>query len=263
MRTVFGASPGRVFLEADYSQVELRIAAMLAGETTLLRIFATGGDPHLTTAAEVAKMTPAMVQASDATGKTEYRKKAKGINFGFVYGMGEEKFVTYATMNYGWTPTPEEAHEYREAFFRLYPRLLPWHDRQRRLVHRYQQVHSPIGRVRHLPDVLSGDRQVAAEAERQAINSPVQSLASDLMLLSMVQLQGRLRPGDARIVGTVHDALLFDVREDAVPEVARTVKEVMEDMEPVKRLFGAEITVPIVVELKVGPYWGAGKVLDV
>lgn len=263
MRTVFGAPPGWLFLEADYSQVELRVAAMLAGETTLLRIFATGGDAHLTTAAKTARMTPAQILASDATGKTEYRKKAKGVNFGFLYDMGAEKFIQYATMNFGWTPTLEEAEQYRRDYFMLYPKLRPWHDRQRRLVHRYQRVHSPIGRVRHLPDVLSGDRQVVAEAERQAINSPVQSFASDLMLLSMVQLSQRLRSGEARIVGTVHDAILFEVREDVVVPVAKTIKTVMEDMSPVKRLFGAEVTVPIVVEIKVGPYWGAGKVIDV
>jgi uracil-DNA glycosylase family 4 len=263
MRTVFGAPPGKVFLEADYSQVELRVAAMLAGETTLLRIFATGGDPHLTTAAKTARMTPAEITASDATGKTEYRKKAKGVNFGFLYDMGAEKFIQYATMNFGWTPTLEEAEQYRRDYFALYPKLRPWHDRQRRLVHRYQRVHSPIGRVRHLPDVLSGDRQVVAEAERQAINSPVQSFASDLMLLSMVQLSGRLRPSEARIVGTVHDAILFEVREDVVAQVAKMVKTVMEDMTPVRRLFGTRVTVPIEVEIKVGQFWGGGKVLEV
>lgn len=83
------------------------------------------------------------------------------------------------------------------------------------------------------------------------------------MLLSMVQLSNTLRARDARIVGTVHDSILFDVAEDAVETVAPIIKHVMEDMRPVKRLFGADVTVPIEVEIKVGPYWGAGKVLDV
>jgi uracil-DNA glycosylase family 4 len=259
MRTVFGAQPGWVFLEADYSQVELRIIAMLANETTLLRIFATGGDPHLATAAKVSGLTPEQVLASDATGKTELRKKAKPVNFGFAYGMGEEKFIIYARNNYGINVTPEQSHAYRKA----YPKLLPWHNRQRRIVHRYQRVHSPLGRIRHLPDVLSGDRQVVAEAERQAINSPVQSFASDLMLLSMVQLSERLRSNEARIVGTVHDAILFEVREDVVAPVAKLIKTVMEDMNVVKKRFGADVTVPIEVEIKIGQYWGAGKVMDV
>jgi uracil-DNA glycosylase family 4 len=263
MRTVFGAAPGYVFMEADYSQIELRVAAMLAGEPTLLRIFATGGDPHLTTASKVSGLTPEQVKKSDASGKTEYRKKAKPVNFGFLYGMGEQKFIDYARNNYGTLVTPEQAYAYRKAYFELYPKLLPWHDRQRRLVHRYQRVHSPIGRVRHLPDVLSGDRQVVAEAERQAINSPVQSFASDLMLLSMVQLSSLLRSGEARIVGTVHDAILFEVREDCVAKVAKVVKATMEDMRPVRKLFGARVTVPIEVEIKVGQWWGAGKVLNV
>lgn len=263
MRTVFGAPPGWVFLESDYSQVELRVAAMLANETTLLRIFATGGDPHLTTACELTELTPAELKASDASGKTEHRKKAKPVNFGFLYGMGEPKFIDYALTNYGIKVTPEEAHEYREKYFRLYPKLLSWHARQRRLVHRYQRVVNPIGRVRHLPDVLSGDKQVVAEAERQAINSPVQSFAFDLMLLSMVRLHSRLSPKVARVVGTNHDAIMFEVKEEALLPVARLVKNVMEDMTPVRKLFGARVTVPIVVEIKAGPYWGGGKVIDV
>lgn len=261
MRTCFGAPPGWLFLESDYSQVELRIAAMLAHEPTLLRIFATGGDPHLTTACQVSGLTPEQIRESDGSGKTEHRKKAKAVNFGFLYGMGAPKFVTYARDNYGVVVSEEEAERVRRRFFSTYPKLIPWHERQRRLVHRYQRVHSPIGRVRHLPDVLSQDRDIVAEAERQAINSPVQSLASDLMLLSMVRLSASLRSSEARIVGTVHDAILFEVREAALQKVASEVRSVMQDMSLVKRLFGADITVPIEVELKVGTQWGAGKVL--
>lgn len=262
MRTCYGAPPGYVFLESDYSQVELRVAAMLAHEDTLLRIFATGGDPHLTTAANISGLTPQQVLESDASGETEHRKKAKPVNFGFLYGMGEAKFIEYARDNYGVVVTEEEAHEYRERYFRLYPKLIQWHNRQRRLVQQYGQVHSPIGRVRHLPDVRSGDYKVVAEAERQAINSPVQSFASDLMLLSAVRLRSRLRPAEARMVGTVHDALLFEIRESAVEKYAGLIRTVMEGMSVVEKVFGARMTIPIVVEIKVGTHWGAGKVYE-
>jgi DNA polymerase-1 len=260
MRACFGAPPGWKLVEADYSQVELRIAAMLARDDTLLRIFATGGDPHLTTASEVSGLTPAQVRASDATGKTELRKRAKAVNFGFLYRMGAKKFVEYARDNYGVDVTLEEAEAFRQRYYRLYSRLLPWHDRQVRLAQRYGRVHSPIGRIRHLPTVLSSESGVRAEAERQAINSPVQSFASDLMLLSLVRLDIMLPRTRARIVGTVHDALLFEMREDYVEEGVAIVRRVMEDVSEIEK-FGAQVTVPIEVEIKVGQHWGEGKVV--
>lgn len=258
LRSVFGAPPGWVFVEADYAQVELRIAAMLAQEPTLLRIFHTGGDPHLVTAAELAELSPEAVLASDATGKTEHRKKAKPVNFGFLYGMGEAKFIDYAFDNYGLVVNEQESHEYRQKYFRLYPRLLTWHARQRRLVNKYGYVRSPLGRIRHLPDVWSNDPKVQAEAERQAINSPVQVTASDLMLLSMVRLHREFHPSVARIVGTVHDAILTEMKPEFVDEGQALIKEVMEDMDYVNRVFDYEVTVPIRVDFKTGQYWGGG-----
>jgi uracil-DNA glycosylase family 4 len=263
MRSCFGAPDGWAFLDADYSQVELRIAAMLSRDPTLLRIFETGGDPHLTTAAEVSGLSTAEVTKSDATGKTEWRKKAKPVNFGFLYGMGEPKFIDYARVNYGVDITEKEAHRYRTRYFNLYSELLRWHDRQRRLVRSLGRVHSPIGRVRHLPDVYSDNKQTRAEAERQAINSPVQSFASDLMLLSLVRLSHRLDSRLARIVGTVHDSILFEIHRDYVAEAAPLIKETMEDMSYVEEKFMIEMTVPIEAELKAGQYWGMGKKLDV
>lgn len=263
MRSCFGAPESWTFVDADYSQVELRIAAMLSRDPTLLRIFATGGDPHLTTAAEVSGLSEAEVLRSDATGKTEWRKKAKPVNFGFLYGMMEQKFIDYARVNYGVDVTEKEAHRYRTRYFNLYPELLRWHDRQRRLVHSLGRVHSPIGRVRHLPDVYSGDKKVRGEAERQAINSPVQSFASDLMLLSLVRLSGILDQRRARIVGSVHDSILFEIRDSYLGEAAPIIKETMEDMSVVEERFGVEMTVPIECELKAGQFWGAGEKLAV
>lgn len=261
MRTCFGAPPAWRFLEADFSQIELRLAAMVAPEPALLRIFHTGGDPHLTTASGLARLTPEDVLASDKTGRTEHRKKAKGVNFGFLYGMGEGHFIEYARTNYDFEPTEAEAHEYRETFFRLYPGLIPWHNRQKRLANRYGYVTSPLGRVRHLVDIRSGDRAVRAEAERQAINAPIQCTASDMALVALTRLDALLDPRIAFPVGTVHDSLGFQVREDHVDEVAAVVRETMEDVDILYRWFGAEITVPIEVEIKAGQYWGAGDVI--
>lgn len=249
IRSILGAPPGWRFIEADYSQIELRIAAMLANETRMLAAFARGDDLHLKTAVETTGKLPEEITK-------EERKKAKAVNFGFLYGMGYKKFVEYARDNYEVEVSEREAKDVRDRFFESYPRLRPWHDRQRRLAHRYGRVQSPIGRVRHLPDMRSHDDNVRAEAERQAINSPVQSLASDVMLLSLVRLDQELRARTARVVGIVHDEGLFEAREDYLEEVVRQIAATMTDMDYIQKKLGAEITVPIEVEIQVGTHWG-------
>jgi uracil-DNA glycosylase family 4 len=252
MRTCLGAPAGWKFVEADFSQVELRIAAMLAGERRMLRAFSTGADIHLQTASEQTGKNP-----EDIT--KEERKKAKSYNFALIYDVGAQTLQDYVWEKFGIEISLEEAETAKRKFFTSYPSFIPWHQRQRRLAHRYQRVSSSIGRVRHLPDVLSGSREVVAEAERQAINSPVSSLASDLMLLALTRLSSSLPARDARVVGTVHDAILFEVREVALHTVLPTIKSTMEDLSMVKRKFGAEITVPIEAEVKVGQWWGDPK----
>jgi DNA polymerase-1 len=252
IRGILGAPPGWLFVEADYSQIELRIAAMLAREKRMLRAFAVGEDLHMVTACMMTGKTP-----EDVT--PEERKKAKAVNFGFLYGMGARKFQIYALENYDLEVSYEEAQRVRSRFFESYPNLRPWHERQRRLANRYSRVQSPIGRVRHLPDVRSHDKEVRAEAERQAINSPVQSFASDLMLVSLVRLDESLPSHLARVVGSVHDQLLFEVRLDAADEILPIIRETMENP-PVKKWFGTDLTVAVKVEIKTGQHWGEGKV---
>lgn len=252
IRSIIGAPKGWTFLQADYSQVELRIAAMIANERAMLRAYTLGQDIH-------------MLRAMRMTGKPaeevtkEERKKAKAVNFGFIYGMGENKFVKYAFVNYELRVTPDEAHAVREGFFDDFPGLRPWHERQRRLARRYHRVVSPLGRIRHLPDIMSADKDIQAESERQAINSPVQSLASDLMLMALVEMHRELDPRAARIVGTVHDSILFEVRDNMVDEVAGYVKSTMEDLDRVEREYGTQITVPIVADISIGTHWGEDK----
>jgi DNA polymerase-1 len=254
IRSIVGAPPGWVLLKADYSQIELRIAAMLADERRMLGIFRAGGDIHLTTAMDLVRRPAGEISS-------EQRKKAKAVNFGFLYGMGASKFGAYAFENYGVVVSEADCTAYRNRFFKLYPALLPWHERQRQMVHNHGQVVSPIGRIRHLPDVYSRDRVVYREAERQAINSPVQSCASDLMLNSMIELNRELPKQKAMIVATIHDEILFQVKEDYVDEAATTIKTTMEDMDIVRRKFGANITVPIVAEIEVGQHWGRDEMV--
>jgi len=211
-----------------------------------------GFDAHLNTAMEITGK-----RAKDIT--PEERSDGKHANFGFLYSMGPAKFVEYCWEHFEKEITLEEAQLFYDKFHASYPALRRWHDRQRRLVHRYQRVHSPIGRVRHLPTVQSSDRGVRAEAERQAINSPVQSLASDLMLLSLVRLSSGLPSNGARIVGTVHDSILFEVKEGFEDELVPYIHDTMVDTEAPRKKFGLELTVPIEVDVKVGKHWGEGE----
>lgn len=253
IRSIIGAPEGWKFVQADYSQIELRIAAMEANAHKLIRQFYSGQDVHM---AGAMKITGKL--AKDIS--KEERKRAKARNFGYLYGMGYSKFVTYAFENYDIRITEAEAEADRDSFFEDYPELLRWHERQRRLARRYKQVRSPLGRVRHLPDILSQSNDVAGESERQAINSPIQSMASDMMLMSMVELHGNhLNPKHARIVGTVHDSILFEVREDKVDKYAGIIKSTMEDTDRVKRNFGCDVTVPIVADIEIGSHWGEGE----
>jgi DNA polymerase-1 len=250
IRGLFGAPPGRAFVEADFSQIELRIAAFVARERHMLHLYQTGADIHRATAARTAGKPESEVTKDE-------RKKAKAVNFGFLYGMSWKKFIETAWQNYGVKYTPAEAEATRVAFFDTYPDLMRWHARQRRLVSEFGRVESPMGRVRHLPDIYSPDRSVKAEAERQAINSPVQAMASDMLLLGMVLTAQQFREQgiDGYVIGTVHDACNFDIAEKDLPRALPLIKRTLEHL-PLEEQFDVRLDVPIIADLKVGRHWG-------
>lgn len=250
VKGVFGGPPGSVFLECDYSQVELRVAAFLAKEPTMISLYQQGEDIHMATAMKMTGKPASQVTKDE-------RKKAKPVNFGFLYGMSANTFVDTAWNNYGVEVTPHEAEVFRRAYFDQFPVLLEWHARQRQIVKKFGRVESPFGRIRHLPDVYSPDRKVSAEAERQAINSPVQSFASDLAIMALVQIDKHFkRIGlKAHSVGAVHDALNFEVPEDELRVAAPLIKYHMENV-PIERWFGVHMTVPIVGDVALSKQWG-------
>lgn len=255
VRGIFGAEPGWSFIEADYSQVELRIAAEVSGERNMLHHYATGQDLHM---AMACRMTgkPAHLVTS------EERKKAKPVNFGYLYGMGWRKFQVTAWTNYGLRFTDAEAEASRTAFFDMWPDLMAWHAKQRRLAATFGRVESPIGRVRHLPDIYSPHQDVRAEAERQAINSPVQAFASDLTVLSLVLLDEAFKREGlrARPLGTVHDAVNFEAPDEELYVVLPLIKDTMQNL-PIQRKFGYRLRVPLIADLKVGQRWGGAREL--
>jgi uracil-DNA glycosylase family 4 len=253
VRGVFGAPPGSTFVEADYSQIELRIAAFLAREEHMLSLYRTGQDIHMAMAMRMTGRPASQITA-------EERKRAKAVNFGFLYGMGWAKFVLTAWTNYGLHVGEDEARAFRKAFFDEFPALPPWHARQRRLAAKYGYVSTPMGRVRHLPDIYSPDEAVRAEAERQAINSPVQGFASDMALLGMVHInrEFRRRGLTGHPVGTVHDAVNFEIPNGELLEAIPIIRHTMENL-PLDKLFGVELDVPIVVDMKAGRHWGGSS----
>lgn len=256
IRGLFGAPPGWSFIEADLAQIEFRLAAYISRDPTALRLIQMGVDVHMAMAVRMTGKPESQVTK-------EERKAAKPVNFGYLYGMWWTKFMQTAKVNYGVEFTPEEAQASRKAFFDMYPGFIKWHNRQRRLVHQFARVQSPLGRVRNLPDIRSADKKVVQEAERQAINSPVQSLASDMNIFAMILITQQFREQgiEGYVLGTVHDAINFEVRNDHLHLALPIIKDTMENL-PLKRTFGMILDVPIGVDIKVGSHWGHAKELS-
>lgn len=256
VRGVFGAPHPDYFVEFDYSQIELRLAAFIARERHMLSLYRQGADIHRTTAARVLNKPESQV-----TGE-ERKKVGKSNNFGFLYGMSWRKFIQTAMEKYGHEVDEWEAKAQREAYFELFPDLLAWHGRQRAFVKKHGYAISPLGRVRNLPDIYSPEKSVRGEAERQAINSPVQGMGSDMLQLAMVLVDKRIRKAKipALILGTVHDALNLQVAPEAMSDLLPMVRDVMENL-PLERLFDVNMDIPILADCKVGRHWGGAQEL--
>jgi DNA polymerase I-like protein with 3'-5' exonuclease and polymerase domains len=172
--------------------------------------------------------------------------------------MWWKKFKIYARDNYGVDVTDDEAQASREAFFELYPGFPEWHNKQRRFAQVNGYVRSLSGRKRRLPAAMGGrDTPERREAQRQAINSPVQSFANELNLMAALQMRKEFSRKWFHLVGTVHDAVLIEVREDMVEHVYNRGLEIMSEPELLTD-FEIELNVPIEAEAKIGA-WSTGK----
>lgn len=245
LRGLFRAPEGRCFFEADYSQLELRIAADYANEPTMLKIYREGGDIHT----ETAKL---MTNGREPT--KEERGKAKAVNFGFLYGMLARKFVEYAYDSYGVIFTLPEAEQFRNLFFAKYARLLPWHHEQEVLCEALGGVENKFGRFRKLPNIYAQDRFLRLSAVRRAINTPVQGTGSDLLISSATEINRRFKGYGIKIVGTVHDSILGEFNEEDRDWVVDEIRKIMLHP-PVLDDFGVELKVALDVDIGVGP-WG-------
>lgn len=252
IRSIISAPPGWVAFELDYSQLELRVVANISGDPEMVRIFQTGGDIHTATASAVSGQD---VENMEAAQKKVWRKNAKPVNFGFVYGMGAKKFKDYSLDKYGVEITEKESMTFRKRYFQKYAGLTPWHNRQKKIVHSLGQVRTFTGRIRHLPFVNSPDKGLVAEAERNAINAPVQGFGAEMLLMALVDLDKTLNHDEVKIYGTVHDALIGRVRVDKMHWIGH-IRKTMENP-TLLDTFGIDLSVPITTDITIGD-WGDG-----
>lgn len=258
-RKIFVPEPGCVILEADLSQAELRISADMSGDKLMIDIYNSGGDIHRYTAAIVMGVSLDEFNTLPAEEQALARFKAKAVNFGFLYGMGWRKFIVYAKTQYGVEFDEREAQRIRNGFFNRYNALPLWHQAVRDFVQEHGYVRSYSGRIRHLPMVWSDDDYIRGEAQRQAINSPVQNFASDLGVMSIARLEQEISDAYLAITGFVHDAIYAMVPVEYLEWGAKTLKYYMET-NPLEEWFGVRMKVPIVADVGFG--WNGGETYE-
>jgi DNA polymerase-1 len=236
IRRAFVPKPGCIFVSADYSQIDLRVMAHLSGDKTLVDAFNTGEDIHIRTATEVLGVTPDKVDA-------EARRLAKVINFGIIYGMGPQRLAGELGI------ALSEASDYIKRYFERLPGVRAWLDDTVRAARTTGYVATMYGRRRYLPELNAQPGGARAQAERIAINTPIQGTAADLIKLAMIRLDKALRERGlgARMILQVHDELLLEAPKGEWQEAASLAKREMEGV--------AQLKIPLKVDLKSGPNW--------
>lgn len=209
-RGCFTAPPGRCLVMADYSQIELRVAAQISGDRRMLAAYQAGEDLHLLTASHIANKPMALVTRQE-------RQAYKAVNLGLVYGMGARGLRRSAEMSYGVAMSMEEAETFRERFFATYAGIAAWHRRA---------ANDASNEARTLTGRKFSFRPEAGLPERS--NLPVQGTAADIMKKALGLLAARL-DADTRMVAAVHDEILLECPEDAAPRVAEALRSAMED----------------------------------
>jgi DNA polymerase I len=236
IRAAFIAEAGHVLLSADYSQIELRLLAHFSEDPLLTEAFRRGDDIHTLTAAQVFGVPPLMINA-------EHRRRAKAVNFGIVYGLSPFGLSQQLGIE------QREAKTFIDAYFEKYSGVRKFIDRTLEETRRQQSVKTLFGRSRPIPDINSKNANMRGFAERTAVNTPLQGTAADLIKLAMIRIDAELgsRGLKSRMLLQVHDELLFEVPQAEIETMRALVREKMENVH--------SLTVPLLVELGVGPNW--------
>ncbi|RJQ37225.1 DNA polymerase I [Candidatus Parcubacteria bacterium] len=239
IRSAFVAKPGATLMAFDYSQLELRLAADLAQDERMIEAFRKGTDIHALTAATVNAIPLDQVTP-------ELRRKAKALNFGVLYGMGTRSFAESAGI------PREEAEHFIEEYFRNFRGIAAFVEAMKEQARTHGFTKTAFGRKRYFPNLEATNFRLQREAERMAVNHPIQGTEADIMKRAMIAvdqyLAGGRRQHDAAILLQIHDELMLEVREDHVPAVSKEVRAIIE---------GAwQGAVPMEVRVKQGKHWG-------
>lgn len=236
IRRAFVAAPGHVLLSADYSQIDLRVLAHLSADPTLTSAFREGQDIHVRTATELLGVPPQQVDLNA-------RRIAKTINFGIIYGMGPQRLAAELGIPLA------EASDYIKRYFERLDGVRNFMDETLAKAREAGYVTTMYGRRRYLPELRSPEGGARAQAERIAINTPIQGTAADLIKVAMIRLAAELKHRGlaARMLLQVHDELLVEVKENVLEQTKEVVKREMEG--------AAALMVPLKADLKWGPNW--------
>src|SRR6185436_15656860 len=222
---------GKVLAAIDYSQIELRIAAGLSGDEKLIKIFKEGGDVHAAVAAEVFGVPQEKVDY-------EMRRRAKVINFGILYGMG----VNALRANLGANITRDEAAKFLDEYFKKFSGVRRYIDRTKEFAEKHGYTETLFGRRRYFPGFKSAMPNLRAQAERMAVNAPMQGTQSDIIKLAMVEVDRLIEKQGwrqkAKLVLQVHDELVYELDKEIAEEAAPAIRHLMEEVAPIKELSG-------------------------
>ncbi|HIY07705.1 MAG TPA: DNA polymerase I [Firmicutes bacterium] len=236
MRAFFPAREGCLLIDADYSQIELRVLASIAGDQNMIDAFLAGEDIHTNTAAQVFDLPPLFVTPL-------MRSRAKAVNFGIVYG------ISAFSLSKDIGVTVAEADRYIKNYLKTYSGVRHYMEESVAKGKEQGYVSTLFGRRRYLPELASTNRNLRAFGERVAMNAPIQGTAADIIKIAMVRVWNRLREEglQARLVLQVHDELIVEAPEEEAERASQIVREAMEQ--------AAQLKVPLVVDLGTGKTW--------
>ena len=240
MRKFFIAGEGNVLLDADYSQIELRILANLCGDTAMQEAFLNGADIHTATAAQVFGMPPEMVTDS-------MRSAAKAVNFGILYGMGAFSLSKDIHVSVA------QADQYIKNYLARYPRVAEFMEKTVEEAKEQGYVSTYFKRRRPVPELRQSNKMIQASGKRIAMNTPIQGTAADIIKIAMIRVSDRLQAEcpEAKLILQVHDELIVEVPEALADTAAMILKEEMEHV--------VQFAVPLTVEVKKGKSWYDAK----
>ncbi len=240
IRSAFVADKGRVFVSADYSQIDLRVAAHLSDDPKLKEVFMENKDIHRATAAWVNNIP--LEKVTD-----KQRGEAKSLNFGILYGMGLYGFMRDSGVS------RKQAQSFIDQYMRTFSRLKEYIEETKKFVRKYGFIETEMGRRRYIPNINASNAMFRAAAERMAVNLPVQGLAADIMKLAMIRASGDVAERYSKkdravaLILQIHDELIFEIDEKIADKFMKDLKESMEKVYKLK--------VPLIVNAKSGKNW--------